>query len=190
MGEWATVKWTEARQITAAMGMDGASNPSAGVDPQSFYRTLRDAGDLNAAISYLGLALPRFEAVAWAAHTLQERAKSVRLPPLDRQALERVLRWLEEPTDDFRRAAYEAAERATPKGPENMLGLAVFMSGGSLGPPDLPAVNPPQDVCGRVAAAAILIAAHKAEKPEAVMASALDTGERIAAEGLRALASR
>ena len=190
MGDWNTVKWTEARQIAAAMGMDEPKRPAPGVDPQSYFRTLRENGDLNAAVSYLGLALPRFEAVAWAAHTLQSRTKTTKLPPLDRQALDRALRWLEEPTDEFRRAAFDAAEKASSKSPENLLGLAVFVSGGSLAPPDLPAVNPPQEVCGRVAAAAILVAAHASDKPEVALTAALDTGERIAAEGIRALAAR
>lgn len=190
MDSWTTVKWTEARQIVDAMEMDAAGRPASGVDPKSYYQKLRDNGDLDQAVSYLGHALPRFEAVAWAAYVLQTRAAQKKLPPADRQALDRVLRWLEEPTDEFRRAAFAASEAATRSSPESLLGLAVFMSGGSLGPPEFPAVNPPTEVCGRVAAAAIVIAAHQSGDPKQAMLAALDAGEKVAAKGIQALASR
>ena len=35
-------------------------------NPESGYRTLRERGDLSLAIRYLGHALPRLEALAWA----------------------------------------------------------------------------------------------------------------------------
>ena len=189
MADWKTVKWTEARQIAAAMELDESAQPAEGTDPRSYYVKLRESGELDRAISYLGHALPRFEAVAWAAYLLEMQSRKKRLAARDRQALDRSLRWLEEPTDEYRRAAYQAAEAAGRESPERLLGMAVFMSGGSMAPPNLPAANPPQEVCGRVAAAAILMAAHRSENPGQALATALDAGDRIASKGVQALAS-
>ena len=189
MGDWSKIKWTEARQIAAAMDLDEAAHPPEGQDPRSFYVALREKGEIDRAVAYLGHALPRFEAVAWAAHALEARSRQKRLAPRDRQALDRTLRWLEEPTDEFRRAAYEAAQAAGRESPERMLGMAVFMSGGSMAPVNLPAVNPPQEVCGRVAAAAVLMAAHQSDNPAQALELALDTGDKVASKGVQALAS-
>ena len=190
MDSWTAVKWTDARQIAGAMEMDDSDRPSEGVDPRSYYLALREKGDLDRAIFYLGQALPRFEAVAWAARLLQNRSRKTRLPPRDRQALDRSLRWLEEPIDEYRRAAYDAAQAAGTKSPERLLALAVYTSGGSMAPPDLPPVNPPQEICGKVAAGAVLMAAFLTDNPDAAKAVALDLGDKVAAEGVKALASQ
>lgn len=190
MEKWTKVKWTEARQIAAAMDADAASLPDEGVDPGSYYSNLRSTGELDRALSYLGHALPRYEAVAWAAHMLRQMPSKGPPLPLDRQALDRTLQWIDEPTDEYRRAAYQAAEVAARESPERLLAMAAFTSGGSIAPPDLPPVNPPQEVCGRIAAAAVLVAAHRSGDAANAIAAALDAGERVAARGVEALKSK
>jgi alpha-D-ribose 1-methylphosphonate 5-triphosphate synthase subunit PhnI len=145
---------------------------------------------MDVAVRYLGHALPRLEAVAWAANLLQGWSRTVDPGLPERQALDCVMRWLEEPTDEYRRAAHEAAERASDKSAERLLGFAVFMSGGSISQADLPAVQPAQQVCGALASSAVLVAAYRTEDPKAALASACDVGEKVAELGVKALAGK
>lgn len=189
MNKWSKVKWTEARQIAEAMDSDVPELPEEGVDPQSHYAALKASGDLDQALTYLGHALPRYEAVAWAAHVVRTMPGPAKMPALNRQALDRTLQWVEEPTEEYRRAAHQAAESAGRESPERLLAMAAFLSGGSIAPPDLPPVNPPQGVCGRMAAAAVLVAAHRSGDAKAALVTALATGEKIAARGVEVLKS-
>jgi hypothetical protein len=190
MDKWNTVRWTEARQIAEAMDSDPATLPEEGVDPRSYYLGLKSGGQLDRALAYLGHALPRYEAVAWAAHAIRTMPSKEEPLPLDRQALDRTMQWIEDPGDDYRRAAYQAAESAGRESPERLVAIAAYMSGGSIAPPDLPPVNPPQEVCGRIAAAAVLVAAHRSGDAASALAAALEAGEKIAARGVEALATR
>lgn len=190
MDKWTKVKWTEARQIAVAMDSESSSLPEEGVDPRTYYASLKAGGELDRALAYLGHALPRYEAVAWAAHMVRTMPSQAGAQPLNRQALDRTLQWVEEPNDDYRRAAHQAAEAAGRESPERLLAMAAFTSGGSIAPPDLPPVNPPQDVCGRIAAAAVLVAAHRSGDSAKAIAAALDVGEQVAARGVEALTAR
>lgn len=188
MGNWTRVKWTEARQIGEALGWEGHRLPESDVDPEDHFKALRQAGDQQIALRFLGAALPRYEAVAWAAAELAGRADGAAIGPLERQALDRVMRWVDEPVDEYRLAASEAAERARNGSAEQMLAQAVFLSGGSIAPPDLAAVNPPHHACGEMATAALLIASFREKDPDQALAAMLDSGDRVAARGLEAIA--
>lgn len=187
---WTQVKWSEARQVARAMGLDEKLCPEEGVPPQAWYESALAEGALERAVSLLGHALPRYEAVAWVARLLEADSHRCKLLPRDQQALDRALRWLGDPSDDFRREAFEAAELASEDAPERMLGAAVFLSGGSMAPPDLPPVQPAPELCGRFAAAAVVLAAHRSGEAEIALREALAAGEAIAAYGLGATAGR
>jgi len=186
MDLWTKVKWSEAAQVAEAMELDEESCPKAGLDPQGYFNQLVDAGDLEQAVSFLGHALPRYEAVAWAARFLEKHSHRTKLPRRDQQTLDRVLRWLDDPSDEFRREAFDASEGASTDSAERLLAMSVFLSGGSVAPIDLPAVAPPQALCGRLAAAAVVVAAHRTGDSAEAMREALATGGRIAAHGLEA----
>lgn len=184
MAEWNQVRWTEARQIVALMGHDAL--PDEGISPHDHYAGVRAAGRHDEAVGFLGHALPRFEAIAWASRILEEAAGS-HVPSPDRQALDYALRWLGDPSDDRRRAAMEAADEAAFGAPERLLAMAVFLSGGSISQPDLPPVLPPPESAGRCAAGAILLAAHRSGDAASMLDRALDLGEKVAEQGTRAL---
>jgi len=184
MGTWTKVKWTQAGQIAELIGRPGIGESEA--SPETGYRQLRDQGDLDTAVRYLAHALPRVEAIAWAAQLLDERSRTSKLLATERQSLDRTIRWLEQPTDEYRRAAFEAAGQAPEDSPERLLACAVFMSGGSISEPDLPAVQPQQHVCGQLAAAAVLTAAYRSPEADTALAAACDLGDRIASEGAKA----
>lgn len=187
MDAWNEVRWTEARQVAELMGADEAALPDTGITPAAHYAALRSAGRRDVAISFLGHALPRLEAITWACTILEDAAGERRLTARDRRALDVSLRWLGDPSDECRRAAQDAADEAGERAPERVLGMAVFCSGGSVSMPDLPPVLPPPEVAGRLAATAIVMAAYDGPDPVVVLDRALDLGEKIAALGTRAI---
>lgn len=187
MEAWATIKWTEARQITDLMELADVEAPDPGVTPQDYYLKTREREEFETAVLFLGQALPRYEGTAWAAHRLEEMAGSFILERADRQALDHSLRWVGEPCEEHRRAAFTAYEMATRDSPERLLSLAVFMTGGSLAPADLPPVLPEPALSGRLAACALILAAHRSGDPRAALLQSLDLGEKVAARGLEAL---
>lgn len=189
MAGWDQVKWTQARQVADLMKLDISTLRNPDADPESGYRELRERDETSVAIRYIGHALPRFEAVAWAAHLLRGWSDSANLGVAERQALDSTMRWLEEPTDEYRRAALQAAEAADGNSAEQLLGYAVFMSGGSISEPDLPAVQPPPEVCGRLAVSAILVSAYRTANPPDALAAACEAGEKVASLGAKALTS-
>ena len=190
MTAWTQVKWTQARQVAGLMELDPSVLENPDADPEAEYRRLRERNETSVAVRYIGHALPRFEAVAWAAHLLHDWSRTLELGVAEQQALDSVQRWVGEQTEEYRRAAHEAGEKAARHSPEQLLAWAVFMSGGSISEPDLPAVQPPQHVCGRLAASAVLLAANRTADPNAALAAACDAGERVAAKGVEGLAAK
>ena len=83
------------------------------------------------AIRFLAYILPKREAVWWAhqcVQTLDRKASAL--------ALQAVEQWVIAPDEEIRRAAQSAAQKAGPTTPSGMSALAVFWTGGSIGPPD------------------------------------------------------
>lgn len=187
MENWTIVKWAEAAQIAELMDVPEPDVPPAGMAPQSWYADIRGAGQVERAASILGHALPRFEAVVWAAHVLDTLSRSAPLRVRDRQALDHCLRWIGEPTDGRRRTCQQSAEAAGSASPEALLGHAVFFSGGSISMPELEPVQPHPALAGRLASSAVIIAAHRSGQAPVVFGNALAIGEQVAVQGLGAL---
>ena len=91
-----------------------------------------------------------------------------------------VERWISDPDESGRRAAWSAGEAADERSPERLLSYAVFLSGGSIAPEDQAVVNPAPELSGRLAAAAVITAAYLAEQPDEHLSAALAAGEAIA----------
>ncbi len=181
MSEWRTVRWTQARQVARLLDEDAVA-PADGVPPSTWFASLQGDGRLEEAAEFLGAALPRFESVAWAARAVTAM-RGEALTPGDSRAAQAVRAWIDTPDDERRRAAHAASATAGGSSPERLLGLAVFMSGGSIAPADLDAVNPQPDICGRMAAAAVIAAAHTTVDPAAALTQALAAGETLARGG-------
>ena len=169
------------------MGVEDEALPESGIAPHVHFAGLRSAGDRRTAVTFLGHALPRLEALAWAGRVLETEAATRELRRPDQQALEHALRWLGDPGDATRRTAMEAAESAGERSPERMLATGVFFSGGSISESDLPVILPAPELAGRFAAVAVILAAARVQDGNALLDRALDLGERIAAEGTTAL---
>jgi len=184
---WELCLWAEAAQIHALANDTVGPEPERGTLPQEHFRRLLDAGLLFEAIAFMSLAMPRFEAVAWAAGVLERHASTVPLDRWDRRALDTALRWVDEPTEAHRRAAETAAETAGQMAPERLLALSVFFSGGSISEPELDLVAPAAELAGRLASGAVLGSCHRLENPQGAIRKALELGEAVLVHGKKAL---
>ncbi len=188
MTRWPIVKLTQARQVLALMDVDEDELPPAADDLHARYDALR-GGDAPAdALDYIAHALPRLEAVTWAARCLHDQARDRSLPIRDQLALDHAMRWIDEPSDTHRRATHAAAEAAGHRSPERMLGMAVYYSGGSIAPVNAAPVLAPPEACLRYAAGAVKASAYRSATPGAAMATALVLAEQVAERGVEALA--
>src|ERR1019366_1277634 len=100
-------------------------------------------------------------------------------------ALDATERWIAQPNDDNRRLAMAAAEKAELGTAAGCAGLATFFSGGSLAPPNAPAVPPGEFLTAKAVSGAVIFAAvakepEKApEKFRAFIAQGLEVTQRI-----------
>ena len=110
------------------------------------------------AVDVLCHVLPKRYAIGWALECLQADGAPER-NPVDRSALATVQRWLQDPSEDNRRAAMELADRLHYDSAGAWLAAAAGWSGGSLAPADLPEVKPSPVLSGEAVAAALKVSA-------------------------------
>lgn len=187
MAEWSIVLWSDAAQLAAEAGLPPDQRPAAGVAPAAWVAQLKQAGNLQLAVKIIGLALPRMEAIAWAAAVVGDGVDQHSLPVARRLLLDATLRWLDDPSDEHRWSLYHSAEKGEDDWPEKLLGLAAFFSGGSIGPEEIEPILPAPFLTGELASGAVLLAAASASNPAAGLAMALALGEQVAVSGRAAL---
>lgn len=183
---WPRVKWTRAAQVAPLLGDSVEMAAIAGLAPSAAFMVLR-ADDPMAATRFMAQCLPRVDAARWVAACLDAADQSP--PPARAVAAKAVRRWVANPSDDARRLAFEAGGIAGWDTMEGMACLAIFLSGGSMAPPEQEVpVNPPAGAFGQAAAGAVLLAAHADGVPAfaSKIAAMLDTADRIAAGDYRA----
>ena len=176
MRRWKQVKWAEAGQVSAILGWPKSNHDAD--PPETVFDRLIEEGREDDAALFLGQALPRFEAVAWAARTVQEL--SLTPSAQDAEALKATLLWLQDPSDGRRRAAFAIAEQSRGASPQRQCALAVFFSGGSIASVDVEPVLPPKDTVGAFAAGAVLTAATQSGRHAESLRSALALGDALA----------
>jgi hypothetical protein len=178
---WSRVRWTEASQLAAILGWPAdAEGPDQALEPQAFFQALREGGRAVQAAQFLGVALPRWEAVAWAARSVRDLTSDDARGPAEAEALKRALLWVQDPSDARRRAAFEAAEGADSASPERLAALAAFFSGGSMTPDNCEAVQTPPEIAGKLAAGAVLAAAFAAQEPWGALERSFEEGVKLA----------
>jgi hypothetical protein len=116
------------------------------------------------AVRFLGMALPKREGVWWALQC----AKTAPAPtPQAGAALQLAEKWVLATTEDHRQPANAAAEAAGLGTPAGLTALAVFMSGGSMAPPESAQVPPPEHLTGTMVGNAVIMAALLPKPAEA-----------------------
>lgn len=190
MGDWARVKWSEARQVLEILGAEPAAGVDAAAAPAAYFASLVDSGRQIDAVKFLSQALPRLEAVAWAARTVRDLAPANgKRPQPEERALRAALLWVADPSEARRRSAAEAAEGCDPASAERMAAMAAFYSGGSIAPAHCPPVLAPRHAAGMFAAGAVMMAAAVQPDMKGALAAALDAGSAIARQGLEPAAA-
>jgi hypothetical protein len=156
------------------------SLPRDGLSPAAFLDRLISERHFHDAIRFVAHALPKREAIWWAARCARLAGGA---SPEQNVALETTERWCREPSEELRRAAMAASEKAQLNNPSGCAALAVFFSGGSLAPPDVPVVPPAEDLTARTVAGAVLMAAvvKEPEKAEEKYERFLEQGIAVAA---------
>ena len=179
---WPLIVWTQARQVTRLL--EWPAMPGDEAPPDAFFAALRaDRREVEAA-QFLGVSLPRYEAVAWAARVLMAYPISDRA---NVEAMRAVRRWLLEPCDALRRASLVATYPIRGATPSRLCATAVFLSGGSTMPAGATPMPAPRHTTGMLAAAAVLAATLRSDRPALDLAEALDLGAAIAAQATEPL---
>jgi hypothetical protein len=171
-GGWHGSVWTEAGQVRALLGW----SPAADLDPlplDACFARLRGRRAAAEAACFLGVALPRYEAVLWAARGVHDLVAAP-----EPEATAAVTAWLREPTEPRRRAVEPVARAMRRPTPERLCAWAAFMAGGSVAPLGSPPHLAPPDATGRFAAAAVIAAALP--HGDGGLHSLLDAGARLA----------
>ncbi len=143
----------------------GAAHNRAGDDARALFERLAGAGEVIDALKVAAAALPKREAV-WLALRCAQSLVGDATPPAQRAALDAAKAWVDNPNDERRRATNEAAEKAQLDTPFGCVALAAYMSGGSLGPPDVPPIPPAEPLCGVASGLALEIALRQVPRAE------------------------
>lgn len=125
--------------------------------PQVAVQALVDAGQVQDALKLLARLLPKRYAVAW----LCQCARLQALDSEDRAGASLAERWVREPNESNRRAAFEFAHAGGYKSAGAWVAAAAGWSGGSLAPASQETPVPPPDhltACAVVAAINMLAA--------------------------------
>jgi hypothetical protein len=106
---------------------------SNGVTPRQFVEQMVQLGQYTDAFDFLAHALPRRDAIWWACLSVRH-CQGPALPPEEFAALKAAVEWVLEPDEPKRHAAHAAGRTAGFGTPAGGVAVAVYRSGGSLGP--------------------------------------------------------
>ena len=129
-----------------------------GASAADFLTALTAAGLMRDAVAFMAQALPKREAVWWACLAARTLVDTETPPPVV-AALEAAEAWVYQPTDELRRAAMDRAQATNFAHPGIWAAVAAFWSGGSMAPPNLPAVPPAEHLTGYVVGSAVNLSA-------------------------------
>jgi len=149
-----------------ALGDEAKKLLRDGLTPAQFLDTLIEKQQFPDAVRFLAHALPKQEAVWWACVCARSVGGS-NPPPKIAAALQAAEKWVADPSEGNRRAAMPAAEAAEFKTPAGCAAVAAFWSGGSLAPPNVPAVPPGEYLTAHGVAGSVMLAAVQSEPEKA-----------------------
>jgi hypothetical protein len=148
------------------LGDDAKKLLRDGLTPKQYLDALIEKQLYIDAVRFLAHTLPKREGVWWAC--LCVRGAAGPNPPAPQAAaLQAAERWVADPSEPNRRAAQAAAEAAEVGTPAGCAAMAAFWSGGSMAPPDVPAVPPGETLTAHGVAGAILLSAVQTEPQKA-----------------------
>lgn len=182
LAPWRRVKWTRAGQLAGLAMASDALRGMEDVPPAQAFAILRREQP-QVAVRFMAQCLPRFEAVRWL-HECLARTPDPATGSARAEIRTGIATWLADPSDKRRRLVFDYAERLGFDVPEAAAGLAVYLSGGSLGPAELEHGSPPPaGAFGEAVAGAVLLAGlaqgpeHFAAEVDALLVLALRLAE-------------
>jgi hypothetical protein len=146
------------REISEAANLTENANALLREDstPSAFLDSLQEHGLYEDAVRFLAHHLAIGAGIKWAVASVRE------LQPPDQkdrnEALDAADQWIKTPSDPARRAAKSAVDRAKDTSAGELAALAVFMSGGSITPPESPDVYPPPYAAHKMVAGSVRVA--------------------------------
>jgi hypothetical protein len=134
--------------------------------PSSYLDSLEKQELFQDAIRFLAHKLPSDAGVKWASTCVRE-LQAPEQKEQKNEPLEAAGEWIKAPGDATRWAAKDAADKAKATAPANLVAMAVFLSGGSIAPPEAPETMPPpytaqKMIVGSILAAVLSYAPEKA----------------------------
>jgi hypothetical protein len=153
------VRWLMVRCKPAPPALEKVT-PS--ITLEMLYATWMEDKQFISAIRLIAAVLPARESIWWAwvsARHATQMAGGTPATAKEHDALGHIERWIVRPDDVTRRDAWDAANAAGLDTPVGMVGAAVYLSGVSVGPANLPPVPPPPGVIVPLIPGAIILAA-------------------------------
>ncbi len=147
------------------------------LSPSKYINLLSEKGLYKDAIQFLAHGLPVAVALQWASACVNEFQ-----PPEPtakaKASLAAADTWIKSPNDAARWEAKQAADDGEMSSPADCLAMAVFLSDGSITPPEAPPTPAPPHAGQKLVAGSILIAvvSHAPEKATEKYRRALDIG--------------
>jgi hypothetical protein len=129
------------------------------VSVRAYLDSLRRDGLLGDAIDVVSYVLPKQYAIAWGCECWRKVHEGREPDPVDRSAAAAAQRWLQDPSEDNRRAALMLADRLGFKTPGAWLAAAAGWSGGSMLASGEYEVPPPPGLSGNAVAAGLKLLA-------------------------------
>jgi len=129
-----------------------------GEQPRAFIDALVAAENHAAAVTFLAYALDKRPAVWWA-WVCARRAHGDTPGPVIQAVLDAAKVWIADPSDANRRTVMARAEAADFGTPAGCAGLAAFLCGDSLAPPEAEPVPPGEFMAARAIAGCVILAA-------------------------------
>ncbi len=144
--------------------------------PSRFIQLLEQRGLYKDAVQFLAHGLPIEIGIRWGCRAIRELGTG-ELPEI----LTVIEEWLGRPGDEERWKAREAAEKSGISSAADLLGMAVFFSGGSVSPAETPITPPPNYVANRLVGGSVqlTVLSQHPEDSHARYARALQIGRQV-----------
>jgi len=169
------------KRFSLKLGAENDALVAAQTTHTSALKKLLQAKQFDAAIEYLAFALRKREAVLWAC--VAARGALGDDPPREPvELLAAAEAWIRQPDEERRAAALATAEAREDPSPSRFAAMAAGFCGGSLTPPELDEVPPPDDLSGKLVlnALKLILLANPPEELEAQQQALLGRGISIA----------
>jgi hypothetical protein len=155
---------SSAAEICARFPLGAAAAAAAHLPPAEFLDHLIAQRLFQDAARFLAHALPKREAVWWACVCTRQISLGDTEATV---ALKAAEAWVYQPTEGNRRAAMTAAQATGFAKAASWAAVGAFWSGGSMAPPEAPAVPPGEFLTSAAVAGAVLLAAVEREPEKA-----------------------